>query len=289
LFLNNTGNRFLLILILLICISLSSSAQYFMVGPKAGVQAYNVVYQSQVDKDLYDTNYKFGYNVGIEMNIPLIKSFNLNPEINYTQRGRKITVKENGWTLNETHHYLEFPLILNYQNEVTIKNIGPFKNIGTITWFIGAGPNLSYLLGGSGQLETVSLITDYKISFGGHESDYHYMTFHDVNRWQWGLDFNAGFISPLKNGKSLVTTFRFTYGHTELGAENGSSMPILGFTDNLAHSYRVFNLSFAYLFGIDMGLFRKGKSTKGQKIKTKKVGGPSSKPKNINKFKKNKN
>ena len=260
-----------------------------MVGPKAGVQAYTVVYQSQIDKDLFDSDYKIGYNVGIELNIPLIKSFNLNPEINYTQRGRKITVKENGWTLNETHHYLEFPLILNFQSEVHIKNIGPFKNIGTITWFLGAGPNLSYLLGGSGELETVSLITDYDISFGGQESDYHYMTFHDVNRWQWGLDFNAGIISPLKNGKSLVTTLRFTYGNTQLGTDDGSSMPILGFTDNLEHSYRVFNLSFAYLFGKDLGLIRKGKSTKGQKIKTKNVGGPSSKPKNINKFKKNKN
>ena len=74
-----------------------------------------------------------------------------------------------------------------------------------------------------------------------------------------------------------------------LGEEDGSSMPILGFTDNLKHSYRVLNLSFAYMFGMDVGLLRKGKSTKGAKIKTKNVGGKSSKPKNINTFKKRKN
>jgi hypothetical protein len=264
-------------------------AQYFMAGPKIGIQAYTVRYQSKSDKEQYDPKAKIGFNAGIEFNIPLTTNFNLNPELNYTLKGRKNYVKETGWTLIENHHYIELPLILNYQMEARIKKLGPWKNIGPFTWFIGAGPNLSYLLGGSGTLQTSGGSADYKISFGGNEGNYEYLTFNDVNRWQWGLDFNIGLISPLKNNKNLITTLRFSYGHTQLGDPYGSSMPILGFTDNLKHGYRTLSLSFAYLFGLDVGLLRKGKSTKGAKIKTKNVGKPSSRPANINRIKKNKN
>ena len=254
-----------------------------------GVQAYTVRYQLNSADEQFDSSIKPGFNAGFAFNIPLAKSFNLNPEINYTNRGRKISVNETGWTYNETHHYIEFPLILNFQVESIIKKLGPLENIGPFKWFFGIGPNMSYLLGGSGTLETSGNSHEYQISFEGNEGSYEYLTFHDVNRWQWGLDFNIGLISPLKNNKNLVTTLRFTYGHTALGEEDGSSMPILGHTDNLKHSYNVLNLSFAYLFGMDVGLLRKGKSTKGQKIKTKNVGGPDKKPKNINRIKKNRN
>jgi hypothetical protein len=269
--------------------TLKVHAQYFMAGPKVGVQAYGVCYQLNSAKEEYDTKVKFGFNAGLEFNIPLTTRFNLNPEINYTQKGRKVIAKETSWTLNEIHHLIELPLILNYQNEAEIKKLGPFEHIGPFTWFIGLGPNISYFLGGSGTLQTQGGSVDYKISFGGMEGDYEYITFKNVNKWQWGLDFNIGLISPLRNNKKLVTTLRFTYGHTQLGPENGSSMPILGFTDNLKHGYRTLNLSFAYLFGLDVGLLRKGKSTHGAKIKTKNVGGPVSKPKNINRIKRNKN
>ena len=269
--------------------TLRTHAQYFMAGPKVGIQAYGVRYQLKSAKEQFDPKVKVGFNAGMEFNIPLTPRFNLNPEINYTQKGRKVFVQETGWTLNEVHHLIELPLILNYQNEAEIKKLGPFKNIGPFTWFFGLGPNISYFLGGSGTLETQGGSVDYKISFGGNEGDYNYITFNDMNRWQWGLDFNIGLISPLKNKKNLVTTLRFTYGHTQLGEENGSAMPILGFSDNLKHSYRSLNLSFAYLFGLDVNLLRKGKSTKGAKIKTKNVSGPSAKPKNINRIKKNKN
>ena len=280
---------FLLGLILLPLGINTSNAQYFMAGPKVGTQVYGVRYQLKSANELFDTKANIGFNTGLEFNIPLTTHFNLNPEVNYTQRGRKVKSIETSWTLNEIHHFVELPLILNYQSDAHIKKLGPWEDIGPFTWFLGIGPNLSYFLGGSGTLETQSGEVDYKISFGGNESDYEYITFSEVNRWQWGLDFNIGLISPLKNNKKLVTTLRFTYGHTQLGEENGSSMPILGFTDNLKHGYRVLNLSFAYLYGLDVGLLRKGKSTKGAKIKTKNVGKPSSKPTNINRIKRNKN
>ena len=100
--------------------------QIFMAGPKAGIQVYGVNYQLESANEQFDSKIKVGYSAGFEFNIPLTGSFNLNPEINYTQKGRKVYVNETGWTFNEIHHYIEFPLILNFQREGRIKKLGTF-------------------------------------------------------------------------------------------------------------------------------------------------------------------
>jgi len=266
-----------------------SYAQEFSAGPNIGGGISYVSYKRQEYKDQFNSKVKPNFKGGLSVNIPLLKSFSVYTEFNYAMRGRKVEAKENEWVLNEHHHFLEFPILLNFKRTGEIKKLGPFKHIGPFTWVLGAGPNISYFLGGSGTLETYARETDYKISFGGNEGDYHYITFNPVNRWQWGIDIHLGLSSPLANGKELFTSLKFTYGHTNLGAPDGSKMPILGFTDNIAHNYKIFTLSFAYLYNIDLRLFYKGKSTKGKKIKAKAIiSGPSKKGQNINKNKKRK-
>jgi hypothetical protein len=246
-----------------------------------------VSYSRSDFKNQFNPELKPAFKGGLSLDLPLTNTFHLYSEYNYAMRGRKVQGIESGWTLNEMHHYIEFPILLNIRKTGEIKRIGPFERIGPFTWILGFGPNISYLLGGSGTLETNSMYTDYSISFGGKEGDYHYITFDPVNRWQWGLDFHLGLISPLSNGNELFTSLKFTYGHSNLGSYDGSSMPILGFADNLAHSYKILSLSCAYLFQFDLREFYKGKSTRGEKIKAKRIiSGPTRKGKNINKINK---
>ena len=262
-------------------------SQKFSAGFNAGGGISYVTYSRQEFKDQFDSKMKPVFKGGLSLAIPLTNSFELYSEYNYNLRGRKVQSLENEWVLNEIHHYLEIPIMLNIKRTGEIKKIGPFKHIGPFTWIFGAGPNISYLLGGSGTLETYARTTDYNISFGGKEGDYNYLTLNSVNRWQWGFDIHLGLVSPLANGKELFTSLKFTYGHTHLGSYDGSNMPILGFTDNIAHSYKMLTLSFAYLFHIDLREFYKGKSTKGKKVKAKAIhSGPSKKGNNINKIKK---
>ncbi len=278
-----------LILFLLTGIDHLTIAQEFSAGPNIGGGLSYVSYNRQEFKDQFNSKVKPTFKGGLSINIPLLKSFNVFTEFNYAMRGRKVQPKENEWILNERHHYLEIPVLFNITRTGEIKKLGPFRHIGPFTWFVGVGPNISYLLGGSGVLETFARKSDYKISFGGKESDYHYITFDPVNRWQWGIDFQLGISSPLANGKELYTSLKFTYGHTHLGPPEGSQMPILGFTDNIAHNYKIFTLSFAYLYNIDLRTFYKGKSTKGKKIKAKAIiSGPAKKGDNINKNKRKK-
>ncbi|MBS0000430.1 MAG: PorT family protein [Cyclobacteriaceae bacterium] len=261
-------------------------AQEFSAGFNAGGGISTVTYSREEFRDQYNPGLKPAFKGGLSLNLPLTKTFHLYSEYNYAMRGRKVQALENEWTLNEIHQYIEIPVLLNIRKTGEIKKIGPVEQIGPFTWTLGVGPNISYLLGGSGTLETFALETDYKISFGGHESDFNYITFNPVKRWQWGLDIHLGLISPLVNGKELFTSLKFTYGHTNLGTYDGSNMPILGFTDNLAHNYKILTLSFAYLFHLDLRELYRGKSTKGKKVKAKRIdSSPAKKGNNINKIK----
>jgi len=275
-----------LILISLFGIHTSGNAQEFSAGFNAGGGLSQVTYSRKEFRDLYTSELKPTFKGGLSLNIPLTRSFELYSEYNYARRGRKVKAIENEWTMNEVHHFIEVPILFNLKRTGEIKKLGPFRQIGPFTWIIGAGPNISYFLGGSGTLETQARQTDYQISFGGHEGDYHYLTFDPVNRWQWGLDIHLALLSPLANGKELLTSLKFTYGHTNLGNFDGSNMPILGFSDNIAHNYKMLTLSFSYLFHIDLREFYRGKSTKGEKVKAKAIhSGPTKKGNNINKIK----
>jgi hypothetical protein len=256
-----------------------------MAGFNAGGGISTVTYDRKEFRDLFDPGMKPAFKGGLSLDLPLTNTFHLYSEYNYAMRGRKVTGEETGWTLNEVHHYFEIPVLLNIRKTGEIKKIGPFEHIGPFTWMLGAGPNISYFMGGSGVLQTYAMETDYEISFGGEEGDYHYITFDPVNRWQWGIDIQLGLSSPLANGNEFFTSLKFTYGHTNLGSYNGSTMPLLGFSDNLAHNYKILSFSIAYLFHFDLREFYKGKSTKGQKIKAKRIDtGPTKKGKNINKI-----
>lgn len=282
----NIGKLFILFSGFFLLLTDNSLAQMFYLGVNGGGGLQKVTYMRKEYRDQFKSKITLGGRAGVSLEVPLTNSFNLISDFDYAIRGRKVTPDENDWTMDESHYFLELPILLNLHREGEIKKIGPIKGIGRFDWFIGAGPNISYFLGGSGILKTYALESKYNISFGGKEGDYHYITFHNANRWQWGLDFQAGIVSHLRKGDQLMTSLRFTYGHTNLGPPDGSSMPILGFADNIAHNYKILNLTFTYLFDIDLMLFRKGKSTKGKIPRSKSLENPSYKGKDINKIKK---
>jgi hypothetical protein len=272
-----------LIIVFLLLNSIHLSFGQFRIGPKLGIHPYTVSYQDHQYKDQYDPKIKFGFLAGASLNIPISKVIEIRMDPAYDLRGRKVFVNENGWTMNEIHHFIEMPVQLIFQHEGQMKQIAPFRQIGPVNWYFGIGPNMSYFLGGRGKLETQVMDNPYKISFGGHEGDVDYISFSHANRFMWGLDFSLGMISTLANNNNLNADLKFTYGHTQIGPPNGSTMPILGFSDNLACRYQLLTLSVSYWYKIDLSRLRKGKSTMGQTIRTKKIDtGPKKKTKNIN-------
>ena len=257
--------------ILAICLVLFNiSEAQFKFGPKLGLHPYTQSYQKLEFREQFNPKIKLGILAGASISVPLLRGTELRLDPAYTMRGRKIFVEQNGWTINEIHHFIEMPVQLIFEREGKTHQVGPFKQIGPLNWYFGIGPNMSYFLGGSGILEAQVLKNPYTISFGGHESDPGYITFSDMNRFLWGLDFSFGAMSTLGNGTNLVTDLKFTYGHTQLGAPTGSNMPILDFSDNLAFRYQLISLSVSYWYKIDFMKARQGKTTGGETIRTKK-------------------
>jgi hypothetical protein len=275
----------LLIILIILALSRIDSFSQFSIGPKIGGQLQKVTFHTQEFREQFNSKVKHGFLAGFSMGLPVSRALMLKMDLAYTNRGRKVLVEENGWTLNEMHHAIELPVQLLIMKEGQVIQTGLFEQIGPFTWYFGVGPNISYWLGGSGKLQTQVAMSNYTISYGGKESDFNYISFTDVNRLMWGLDFSFGLISPFANGNTLVTDLKFTYGHSDLGKEDSSYMPVLGFADNLASNYRILTLSFSYWYETNLLELKKGKSTGGQKIKTKRIGGPTKKTKNVNKFK----
>ncbi len=280
--------RFLgLIIFLIQFIPLKAQIKF---GPKLGFFPYKLIYHTTDYRSAFDSKIKFGLLAGGSFDMPVSKSLNLRIDPAYTLKGRRIYIKDNGWTLNEIHHFIEMPIQLLLQREGKVIKIGPFSQIGPFDWYIGVGPNISYFLGGQGVLETQVLKNPYKITFNDqHEGDIGYVTFSGVNRFMWGLDFSLGIVSTMANKNEIVTDLKFNYGHSNIGKYNGSDAPILGFEDNLAASYRMLTLSVSYWYSYDFSSLKKGKSTSDESGKSgKPAPPPRKKEKNINRFKSNK-
>ena len=280
-----------LIFILIFFTFVDQGFSQFKFGPKIGVFGYKVVYHTKAFRSQFKTSYKPGFLAGASFELPITDALALRMDPAYTMRGRKVFVKENGWTLDEFHHLVEMPIQLLVLRPGGIKQIGPFSQIGPLDIYFGIGPNISYFLGGFGVLKTQALKHPYKISFSGHESDVNYVTFSDANRFMWGLDISVGVIGTLGNKNEIATDLKFNYGHSDIGKFDGSDAPILGFVDNLASAYRMLTLSVTYWYGADLKNLKKGKTSGDEIFGDKKVTPPpkkKSKKKNINRFKSNK-
>ncbi len=100
----NTG-----IIILILCISLSSSAQSFQGGIFAGINA------SQIDNDTYGGFNKLGLNAGAFVSREITPNFYWQMELKYSSRGmyHHPTINQNFIALSNLK-YLELPLSIHY-------------------------------------------------------------------------------------------------------------------------------------------------------------------------------
>ncbi|MFC2124787.1 hypothetical protein ACFLU5_08250 [Bacteroidota bacterium] len=259
------------------------SYSQFLSGPKGSIHAYTAHYGDKDVQDIYNPKINIGYKAGISSIFPLSDHFSLGWDVLFSRRGRNVKMGESQWRLEEIHNFLEFPVLLNIKFDTRTYELGPFKRLGPFTGYFGIGPNMSYWFGGKGYLNTGGIGNNYKLQFSEFGGDFETLYILDANRFQWGMDLALGFFSPMSNNSQLLTEFRLTLGHTYMGGEESTYMPILGFEDNLEANYRLLSLSFGYLFYLDPGQLLKGKSTKGQKIKAEKIGGPKKKRTNTNK------
>jgi len=245
------------IMILILSSSGSTKAQ-LLIGPKIGAQATVMQYDRFKDySDSVTTSIVPGFSIGSVVNVAINKPFSLQFEVNYSLKGRAIKGNFDPYVKHkERNHYIEVPALLRFSAGNKYKK-----------YYINVGPNLSYWLGGSGNITTSALHGSgaqehpYHISFKGNKNEIGRVYIQEPNRLQIGLDFGAGMQFPANKGRKVMVELRYSEGHSYMGRAYSVMNNIENYSDNLELSGRVLNISCAYVFEHHIHGWKKGKST----------------------------
>src|SRR5690606_8367111 len=162
-----------------------------------------------------------------------------------------------------TYNYLEMPILY------TAEFKGTFGSGKEYKWYFGAGPNVSYWLGGKGRMTSSDLnelVIDelaYKVVFYKDPETIaeNEMTVVDPNRMQLGLNIGAGFVFEPLGYQKFMLLFRYELGHSFLSrTTDGDFEPVI-YQDDMRVRNHGLRISFAYLIDTKISERKKGKST----------------------------
>jgi len=149
----------------------SASFAQMRIGVTAGLNASNI--NVKAGGISVSADYKAGFQAGLVADFGITESFSIMPELLFTQRGSKITDKEEGFSINSstTLNYLQLPVNAAYKFDT---------GMGSKV-FIFAGPYIGYAL--SGKSKTGDESVDVK--FGSKDEE--------MKPLDFGLNVGAGF------------------------------------------------------------------------------------------------
>jgi len=246
----------------------TQSAQ-ILVGPVAGANYSWTTFGDKDYKDLYKIKPVFGYHFGGHVAFRVRKRFFLHTSLIYSTKGMVMEGKTDdaGTTedlaiLKARYRYLELPIVYNVY----------FKgNFGkqSVKYSLGVGPNVSYWLGGKGNIENTDThefstgIVDYKVVFkkdpgAAGENE---MVVEKPTRFQLGLNFTAGVLLEPAPDQQVIVTLRYELGHSYLSRESVGSFGPTYFEQPLQMRNQGFRVSVAYLIDLKVENRKKGKST----------------------------
>jgi len=187
-----TKNSIMLALALML-ISTSTFAQINF-GLRSGIAATTLS-----DKgNLYqDNKVTFSYTGGVFATIPVIKTFAIQPELNYVRKGRSNETTELNSTVETDFmlHYLEVPVLFQYRNDQMLNKSGS-------VFYINAGPYAAF------PLSTQTRVSD-------NEENNATVAVSDNKNTDWGTTFGIGFQTPILT-KSICFDLRYDMGLSEI-------------------------------------------------------------------------
>lgn len=226
----------------------------------------NFTYATYGDRDTqkhFKPGIRIGYTVGGFIKMPMKDRYSFITEVSFSQKSRTTNFNEN-WNNKTVFKMVGANMALRKSFPLKLKNNVP------INIFVGAGPNIEYLLNAHGRIKVnPGGVARYDVVFNGTpDSDFRYDYWNGANRWLFGLDLRAGGDAPLLRNQRVYLELRFTWGQTYLGGKNSSSyLEILGFEDDLKFNMKTLNVVAYYAFDFDTKKSRMGKSTKDKEIK----------------------
>jgi hypothetical protein len=249
--------------LVLLFASTALSAQ-ILIGPTAGAQVSWVGYDDKDYKDTVKVEPHVGYNVGFNLSFRVRKRFFLHTSFVYSTKGRTVKGKIDPQLKDKVRYsFLEVPIMYTYEIKTHVGTNKEFK------WYFGAGPNISYWLGGKGTLDNTSiseahaLTRKYKVVFDKDPSQVTEgeMNAIDPNRIQLGLNLSAGFVFEPMGNQKIMLTLRYEMGSSWLGKNKGVFPDVPDYQQQLRSRNIGFRISVAYLIDLKNAERKKGKST----------------------------
>lgn len=240
-----------------------------LVGIVAGANYSWTSFGDRDYKDVFEVRPVFGYHFGAHTSFRVRKRFFLNTSLIYSTKG--MTMKGKGDDFDGTndldylkakYNYIDMPIIY------TAYFKGSFGK-SSFKYSIGAGPNISYWLGGKGTIENTDThefstgIVKYKIVFNKDPftAGENEMVVEKPTRFQLGLNLTAGFLFEPVRDHQMTLTFRYELGHSYLSRESVGRFRDTYFEQPLQIRNQGFRISVAYLIDLKVEQRKKGKST----------------------------
>lgn len=258
--------RYLPLLFLLLSAS-SGYSQVIRTGFKAGVQMYWTSIDDKGTKDTVSSSPAPGFAVGAVVSFKVRERYYLHTEYLYSQRHKVLTGKiDPNLKDRVTYHYFNIPALF------TMHFKGKFAGEREFQWYVGAGPDVNYLISGSGVVKGGDLIDNgfdkwnYKIRFSERldrdkPTDVHY---HDVgNRLLFGLNVGTGIMLEPGGAHKMMIDLRYSFDHTRLGSGKADYLVPTDYNDDLRMRMKGIKISVIYLFESNLSKEErnKGKST----------------------------
>lgn len=188
-----TKNSIMLAIASLMLISTSAFAQINF-GLRSGLAATTFSDQGNLYQDNKVT---FSYTGGVFATIPVIKSFSIQPELNYVRKGRSNETTELNTTVKTDFllHYLQVPVLFQYRNDQLMNKSGS-------VFYINGGPYAAFVLN-----------TQTRVSDNNESSTL--VPVSDSKNTDWGATLGIGFQTPLFK-KDICFDLRYDIGMSEI-------------------------------------------------------------------------
>jgi opacity protein-like surface antigen len=267
---NSCLKKYCLSGVIVLAILMISSAQAFsqviQAGMKAGAQMNWVKIDDPGARDSIMTSPTPGYSVGAVVSFKVRDRYFLYTEYLYTRKGKNITGKVDPHLKDRvTYNYFEIPVLFTMHFKANLGNSKEFK------WYVGAGPEVSYLVSGKGVVEGGDLydndmVLDYKISFHPRENRDHPDEIHynNANRFQFGLNVGGGILLEPGGKHKVMIDLRYAFDQSRIGRSKADFLVPTDYNDELRARFRSVKFSVIYLLESNTSkeVRNKGKSTR---------------------------
>ena len=242
-----------------------------LVGPVIGGQVSFINFGDKSNKALYKVKPYFGFHAGGSISFRIRQNVFFQTSILYTQKGKRLVGKQDGLFKNFVkYRYIDVPILFTREFKVRFKG-NKFYKVQ-----LGAGPTVSYWLGGKGLLRNSDLSENgvnppnydlrYHITFGKAPENVTKgeMNVQHPNTVQLGLNISAGLILEPTGLNKFMVTARYELGHSWLSQESKGDFGLAGklnYDDDLKTRMQSIVLSVFYYIDLKTENRKKGKST----------------------------